>query len=312
LLTGHHRDDQIETHLIRHRARSGVDGLAGMSAIRELGDCRVLRPLLGVARDRLAAFLQSEKQPFISDPSNLDPAFERSRYRRGEAATAGGKNAVRLAAEIRGLGLMRTAREREANARLASCVSVHPAGFAVLDPGIVSASDEVVQRLLSGVVMTIGGLSYPPRREQIARLREVLAANGPRGHTLGGCRFVRWRGRVLALRELGHAAEPMRLTPGETTRWDDRFQITVPPDMDGSLTIGYTGAADVAKLHRLTPGPRQGRPPRLILPIFPVVWDTEGIAAVPHLGYRREQAGALPQVVFRPVNPLTQAGFAVV
>src|SRR5689334_11789278 len=36
LLTAHHLEDQIETHLIRRCAGSGVDGLAGMSAVREL------------------------------------------------------------------------------------------------------------------------------------------------------------------------------------------------------------------------------------------------------------------------------------
>ena len=36
LLTAHHLEDQIETHLIRRHAGSGVDGLAGMSAVREL------------------------------------------------------------------------------------------------------------------------------------------------------------------------------------------------------------------------------------------------------------------------------------
>jgi len=76
LLTAHHRDDQIETYLIRRRAHSGPDGLAGMSAIRELADCRLLRPLLGVARDRLFALLKREGQPFIIDPSNFDPVFE--------------------------------------------------------------------------------------------------------------------------------------------------------------------------------------------------------------------------------------------
>ena len=40
--------------------------------------------------------------------------------------------------------------------------------------------------------------------------------------------------------------------------------------------------------------------------------DETGIAAVPHLGYGREGVVGLPQIVFRPVNPLTQAGFAVV
>src|SRR5262249_35622350 len=49
LLVGHQRDDQAETLLIRLGRGSGADGLAGMSALRELGPCRLLRPLLGVA-----------------------------------------------------------------------------------------------------------------------------------------------------------------------------------------------------------------------------------------------------------------------
>src|SRR6202040_4103644 len=36
LLTAHHREDQAETYLIRRRAGSGIDGLAGMSAVREM------------------------------------------------------------------------------------------------------------------------------------------------------------------------------------------------------------------------------------------------------------------------------------
>jgi tRNA(Ile)-lysidine synthase len=34
LVAAHHREDQVETHLIRRRAGSGPDGLAGMSAVR--------------------------------------------------------------------------------------------------------------------------------------------------------------------------------------------------------------------------------------------------------------------------------------
>ena len=313
LLAGHHRDDQIETHLIRRRARSGADGLTGMSAIRELSDCRVLRPLLGIARDRLVAFLQAEKQPFIADPSNLDPAFERSRYRLGEAAMASGGEAVDLAAEICALGEARASRAHDVNALLVRCVSVHPAGFAVLDPSVVSsASDELAERLLSAIAMAIGGLVYSPRRERSARLRDVLVSSGARGHTLGGCRFLRWRERVLVFRELGQAAQPMRLTAGETTIWDRRFQIIVPPKASSSLTIGYLGATAVARLRGLALQRRAGSPPRLLLAVFPVVWDEEGVAAVPHLGYRRGNVGVVPQIVLRPINALTQAGFAVV
>ena len=80
-LTAHHREDQTETHLIRRRAGSGPDGLAGMSAVRELPGCRLVRPLLAVPRARLAALLAAEGQPFLRDPSNLNPAFERARLR---------------------------------------------------------------------------------------------------------------------------------------------------------------------------------------------------------------------------------------
>jgi tRNA(Ile)-lysidine synthase len=308
LLTGHHRDDQIETHLIRRRAHSGPDGLAGMSAIRELADCRLLRPLLGVARDRLASFLEAEGQPFVSDPSNFDPAFERSRLRQGDGAPAGEAGVSRLLGEIQAFGRRRAAHEHVLNDLLARYVSLHPAGFALLDPAMMSeSSSELVERLVSAVTAAIGGASYPPRRERIARLREALGGAARRGHTLGGCRFIRWRERVLVTRELARAAPPLRLRQGERMIWDRRFEVMTPQADRGPFTIGYLGLVGAPRVDRRIP-----QLPRLLLPVIPAVWDEQGIAAVLHLGYRREGVVGLPQVVFRPVNPLTQAGFAVV
>lgn len=313
LLTAHHREDQIETHLIRRRAHSGADGLAGMSAIRELADCRLLRPLLGVEKSRLRAYLDAERQPFITDPSNNDPAFERSRFRDADDALSDAVDLPDLPAEIRTSGLARVARERDANALLARCVNLHAAGFAVVDFGQMSAMPrDMAERVLSAVTATIGGALYPPRRERVARLRDVLGARLSRAHTLGGCRFVDWRGRVLVMRELARAAEPVRLTPGASVFWDRRFKITRPAGGSGPLTIGSLGFAGVTQLNRVAPQLGQGSLPRLLFPILPAAWDETGVAAVPHLGYGREGVTALPRFVFRPVNPLTRAGFAVV
>jgi len=310
LITGHHRDDQIETHLIRRRAHSGQDGLAGMSAIRELADCRLLRPLLGVARDRLVAFLEAEGQPFISDPSNLDPAFERSRLRQGDGVPAGNS---RLLGEIRVLGRTRAAREHERDTHLARLVSLHSAGFALLDPAMMPETPpEMAERLLSAVTTAIGGASYPPRRARIVRLLANLGQAARRGHTVGGCRFIRWRERILVTRELAKAAPPVRLRPGERIVWDRRFEIMTPRADGGPFTIGYLGLPEAPRLDLRTPQLGRARVPRLLLSILPGVWDEKGIAAVPHLGYAREGVVGLPQIVFRPLNPLTQAGFAVV
>ena len=312
LLTGHHRDDQIETHLIRRRAHSGPDGLAGMSAIRELSDCRLLRPLLGVARDRLVAFLKAERQPFLTDPSNFDTAFERSRLRHG-GGPAAEINFSALLGEIGAVGRTRIAREREQHTLLARHVALHPAGFAVFDPTLLpEVSCEMAHRLLSVVTTAIGGALYPPRRERIARLHQVLSATDRRGHTLGGCRFSRRRGLILVTRELIRGAPPLRLRPGERINWDRRFEITTPQAAGSRFTIGYLGLPGVPRFDRGLLETRGIQLPRLLISILPSVWDEEGIVAVPHVRYTRESVIGLPQVVFRPVNPLTQAGFAVV
>src|SRR5947207_9940725 len=52
LLTAHHREDQAETYLIRRRAGSGIDGLAAITAVREIPGMPSARPLLGLSRVR--------------------------------------------------------------------------------------------------------------------------------------------------------------------------------------------------------------------------------------------------------------------
>ena len=313
LLTGHHRDDQIETHLIRRRARSGPDGLAGMSAVRELSDCRLLRPLLAVARDRLVAFLEAERQPFISDPSNLDPRFERSRLRRSTCAPAAEAQSSALPVEIRALGRTRVIREQALNAHFARYAALHPAGFAMLDPAVFrEIPRDTACRLLSAISTTIAGATYPPRGERIARLCRVLSAADRRGYTLGGCRFIFWRDRILVTRELAKAPPPLRLGPGERVTWDRRFDILTPPAAGSQFTIGYLGLPTAPWFDRQSPTVRPISLPRLLFSVLPSVWDEKGIAAVPHIRYTREGVVGLPQLVFRPVNPLTQAGFAVV
>src|SRR5205085_7944671 len=107
-------------------------GLAGMAAVRELPGLRLVRPLLQVPKARLIALLAAERQPFLSDPSNQNPAFERSRLRQDRAALDGA-DFNRLSAELRDLAHRRIAREHALDALLACAVRLHPAGFAVLD-----------------------------------------------------------------------------------------------------------------------------------------------------------------------------------
>jgi tRNA(Ile)-lysidine synthase len=315
LLTAHHREDQAETHLIRCRAGSGIDGLAGMSAVRELAGCRLVRPLLSVPRARLLALLVEEGQPFLRDPSNLNPAFERARLR-AAPEFLGGTTLDGVVAELRARGRQRIARERILDRLIAASVALHPAGFGALDPAVIATADsESAERLLGRVAACVGAARYPARRARLARLRAGLAARPDRARTLGGCRFVPWRGRLLVLREPAAASAPVRLEPGATLVWDRRFAVDLAPTAASGFLLGYLGLSGAAATER--PVDRQvdrdrGGLPRLIYPVLPALWDDEGLAAVPHLGYRRPGVGALPSLSFHPANPLTRARFTVV
>jgi tRNA(Ile)-lysidine synthase len=310
LLTAHHREDQVETHLMRRRAGSGPDGLAGMSAVRELADCRLLRPLLGFAKARLVALLAAERQPCVADPSNLDPAFERARLRIAGGAAASSS----LVEELDELGRARRAREWARDRLLARAVTPHPAGFAVLDPELLrKAPTDTADRALAALVTAIGGNSYRPRGERIARLRAALAGNGaPSGRTLGGCRFVAWRRCILVLREAAAAAGPITLQPGTELVWDRRFHLALAADAPARLRVGYLQRAGAAELDQRILDLRGPSLPRLVYPFLPAVWDAAGLAAVPALGYRRDRTAWLPQIVLRPVNCLAGGTFAVV
>lgn len=78
ILLAHHADDQAET--ILHNLLRGA-GVRGAAAIPEARG-RVLRPLLGVARDELLAYARSHQLNWIEDDSNSDVRYTRNYLRR--------------------------------------------------------------------------------------------------------------------------------------------------------------------------------------------------------------------------------------
>lgn len=78
IATGHTRDDQAETVLMRALRGSGPQGLAAIRRVREDG---VVRPLLDVGRSEVLAYIARRSLRFVEDSSNLDHRFTRNRIR---------------------------------------------------------------------------------------------------------------------------------------------------------------------------------------------------------------------------------------
>ncbi len=81
LLTAHHEDDQLETVLLALMRGSGVRGLRAMEASSSFGQTKLLRPLLGVSREHLQAYLERHAVAWSQDPSNDDRRFDRNYLR---------------------------------------------------------------------------------------------------------------------------------------------------------------------------------------------------------------------------------------
>jgi len=75
--TGHTRDDQAETFLLRLLRGAGSRGLAGIHPRRD----RVVRPLLACRRAELRAWLDARGIGWVDDESNADVAIPRNRVR---------------------------------------------------------------------------------------------------------------------------------------------------------------------------------------------------------------------------------------
>ncbi|WP_342628156.1 tRNA lysidine(34) synthetase TilS [Nguyenibacter vanlangensis] len=239
LLLGHHADDQAETILIRRRAASGPDGLAGMARVSILPDMRLVRPLLSFGRDRLRATLRHAGLEWVEDPSNADPCAERARVRAALAHDP--DRAAQALLEAGRQGAARMARDVARAARLADTATAAVGGWVAL------RGDPSCPRDLALLIRAVSGRDYPPSARAVAALCAGPRAVISGAVTLGGVCLVPAGAALrraglswLLVREEAAMQPPVPARPGGM--WDGRFVLCAPPGTDLSgVTIGAAG-----------------------------------------------------------------------
>lgn len=317
LLSGHQLEDQAATVLLRLSAGSGGTGLAAMPLVQDLeaadgGTVRLIRPLLSVPECRLKAVLRDSSQAWLDDPSNRSSAYARTRLAAAlEMLSGEGMTASRLARTARRAGQDRAALDTACGELLARAATPHPAGFVRLDwSAWRRAPDAVSQRLLGRLVAAVGARPFGARLQRLERLCEQLRITYPkRAATLGGCRIVPYRGRLLICREPAAVGAAVTMKPGDKLVWDNRFRAALPrhAEFRGTCTLGRLGSEGIAQLRR---GMADGETalekiPAPARPALPAFRDLDGLLAVPHLKYARSPAERGFRAEFYPAeNPV--------
>jgi tRNA(Ile)-lysidine synthase len=309
LLLAHHLEDQAETVLLRLGRGSGVYGLSGMAAEAAPawpGAPARVRPLLGVAKARLAATLRAAGQDWIEDPSNRDPAFTRVRARSVWPKLAPlGITPQRLARTARQMARARIALDAEAHALIAAAGAFGDGGWCTLRPAALDAAhDEVGLRALALLLMAVGGSGYPPRLERLERLWAHLRAGRPEAMTLAGCRIIPAEAALLIVRET-RGMQGALVLGNSPQIWDGRFVAS-----GEGVTVDRLRPGAMAALRAALPDSALKRVPAAARPVLPAVYDGEGLLAVPSFGFRRRGAH-IPDVTldFLPRHHLPAAAF---
>ena len=291
LLTAHTMDDQAETVFMRLSRGAGLRGLSAMRAESLVAagagePLRLMRPLLGVRRDEVTAYLQAPGQAYVDDPSNLDDRFERVRVRALLAALSEQElmSAEALCASARKLASADDAvRQHEETLfdRLGGCFTAW--GGALLDrwDAAAPAAAGLARRLLHAV----GGGAYAPDGHAAAQ-----AMAGAGAATLAGVLIRRWRGKLWLVREpaalLGRAGvPPLGAAPVIAPMlWDGRFIVT--PAASAGLEIAPLGAAEMTVDTSAFTGPPEG------LSAAPGLYQRGVLIASPALPFMRSEAAA--------------------
>ncbi len=263
IVTAHTRDDQAETLLMRLARGSGLHGLAAMRP-QQTEPWPLLRPLLDVPRQRLVATLAAANHPWIEDPSNDDPRFERVRLRalRPELAELGLTDAS-LALAARRLARADAAIEEMTAHALAHHVVTDPLGVLSLRlDGFGALSQEVRVRLLQRVMARAGGHGGQAELVAAEAAGDWIAGGATGARTMQGARLERRGGSILLCREPGRMpAAPQPVDPGRPTLFDHRFVMNV----DGRC---FGGPLTVRPVFSLRPLPARPKAVRA------VVWAT--------------------------------------
>jgi tRNA(Ile)-lysidine synthetase-like protein len=206
IVLAHHRDDQIETVLLRAVEGSGPAGLAGMRPRQG----RLLRPLLRFSRAELGDYLAARGVVAWSDPANEDPAHRRSWIRTRvlpllqEGAPDVGERLLRLAEQAGGnrrgwdaaLDLIPGLDPRPGSGRI-SVAALPLAGY----------DSDLALALLQATARRAGFVLGPRRAERVFRL--LKAGRSGRVLELGAeCRAELAFGRLCFYRS---TAAPSRL-----------------------------------------------------------------------------------------------------
>ncbi len=276
IVLGHTLDDQAETVLMRLARGSAVDGLAGMAARRQADGMNWHRPMLGLRRTDLRAYLRDIGIGWVDDPSNEDLKYDRIKARKALDMLASlGVGSVRLAETADHMRRVRNALEISVAQLAHSALGISACGEVTIEQrDFADAPREIQLRLLSAVLKWVGNADYRPRFTALESLLEACLIGDEFGKTLHGCTISN-KNNIVINREFSATPEMGQVR----TTWDGRWETG--PNQPENTQIRALGADGLQSCTFW----RDSGHSRAALMVSPSLWREELLIAAPMANY---------------------------
>mgnify|MGYP003336298434 FL=1 len=189
LLTAHHKNDQIETFLIRLSRGSGIRGLSAMQEKTKIGDkIYLIRPFLKIFKSDLISIAKKYFVKPVNDPSNKDTKFLRTKIRKItkylELSGINLENINKSIENINSANLILNTIELEAEKK---CVKRYRHKKIISMKKLKKYPDEILIKVISKTLKDTSKNYYPPRAKKIQNLIKIIDKRTLHNYILGGC-----------------------------------------------------------------------------------------------------------------------------
>ncbi|MDC7684074.1 tRNA lysidine(34) synthetase TilS [Asticcacaulis sp. BYS171W] len=229
LCLGHNADDGAEAEAMRAEGSTvGTPRLWSASPFWPEGEgVFYFRPLIGVARARLRAWLTAAGVPYIDDPANDNPAYLRAKVRQVLQASAPSvSGATRADTSPASQGRMIAHISSPVAQRTGEVAGEVPSEGAnhLIHVGAFQLSEVPPADRLAAMIVCAGGGEKLPSAREVAAILDGISA-GRTVFTLCGARIEVTRDGVLICREPGDMTRNGTVPAVVGDIWDGRFRL---------------------------------------------------------------------------------------
>ena len=203
ILTGHHRDDQIETFLIRLSRGSGIQGLSSMKKISNLNNkTKLIRPLLDEKKQYLAILAKKYFGKIFKDPSNTNQKYLRTKIRvLIKQFEKSGIKHDKIISSINNLGATRDTLNTYISRTEKNCVVKKKKKFFISLDKLSTENEEIQLKIISNCITKISKKYYPPRAKKVLNLLNGINSDKKIKSTLGGCVIHKIQNNLVIYKE---------------------------------------------------------------------------------------------------------------